>query len=302
MSVGTVLLTGAGGLIGRQCIPSLTNLGFRVVAVSRTRRPLAGAESLAIDLLDADAVRKLCTDMRPSHLLHLAWHDGAKDRWVGAANLDWVGASLNLLRAFAGAGGQRAVMVGSCAEYDWADSAGRPLHEASPLRPTTLYGAAKAATGLAALAGAGVLGLSVAWARPFFCFGPGEPEGRLFGDLIRGLAARRPVDCTDGLQERDFMSTMDQGRALAALLASPVQGAVNIASGQAVAVRDVIFELAAQMGQVDLVRLGSRPRPQDDPARIVADVTRLREEVGFATHFDLAEAVSGTLKAEGVLP
>ena len=301
MTSGSVLLTGASGLIGRQCVRPLQALGFEVIAVSRTARQVAGFESHNVDILDPKAVQRLCDDVQPSHLLHLAWHDGAKDRWTAANNLDWVGASLSLLRAFAAAGGQRAVMVGSCAEYDWTDIAERPLPESAPLRPATLYGAAKVATGTAALAGSQALGLSVAWARPFFCFGPGEPEGRLFGDLVRGLASGRTVDCTDGLQERDFLSTMDQGRALAALLASPVQGAVNIASGRAIAVRQVIAELAEQIGQPGLVRLGARTRPPGDPARIVADVTRLREEVGFAPDFNLAASVRATLIAEGLL-
>lgn len=301
MTSGSVLLTGASGLIGRQCVKPLQALGFRVIAVSRTARQVAGVESYGADILDPRAVQRLCDEVQPSHLLHLAWHDGAKDRWTAAANLDWIGASLSMLRAFAASGGQRAVMVGSCAEYDWTDIADRSLPESAPLRPATLYGAAKAATGTAALAGSQALGLSVAWARPFFCFGPGEPEGRLFGDLIRGLASGREVDCTDGLQERDFLSTMDQGRALAALLASPVQGAVNIASGHAIAVRQVIAELASQIGQPGLVRLGARSRPAGDPARIVADVTRLREEVGFTPNFNLAASVRATLVAEGVL-
>ena len=296
-----VLLTGATGLIGRQCVEPLQACGFRVVAVSRTGRAIGASEGCAVDLLDAEAVNRLCANLRPSHLLHLAWHDGAKERWTAAANLDWVGASLSLLRAFAMAGGQRAVLVGSCAEYDWATAADGALHETSPVHPATLYGACKAATGMAAMAAAVPLGLSVAWARPFFCFGPGESEGRLFGDLIRGMAAGRPVDCTDGLQERDFLSTIDQGRALAALLASPVRGAVNIASGQAIAVREVISELARQMGKADLIRFGARARATDDPARIVADVTRLREEVSFMTHFDLASAVRATLQAEGLI-
>lgn len=301
MTVKLVLLTGATGLIGRQCVEPLQACGFRVIAVSRMGRAVGGAEGCAVDLLDAEAVNQICAKLRPSHLLHLAWHDAAKARWTAPANLDWVGVSLNLLRAFAMAGGQRAVLVGSCAEYNWTTAADGALHEKSPVHPATLYGACKAATGMAAMAGAESLVLSVAWARPFFCFGPGEPEGRLFGDLIRGIAAGRSVDCTDGLQERDFLSTIDLGRALAALLASPVRGAVNIASGQAIAVREVISELARQMGQTDLVRLGARARATDDPARIVADVKRLRDEVGFTARFDLANAVRATLQAEGLI-
>lgn len=297
MTAPTVLVTGATGLIGRHCAAPLAASGFRVVTTSR--RGQGG--DLRMDCLDPGAVERVLSQVRPSHLVHLAWHDGASDRWTSARNLDWVAASLHLLKTFAAAGGRRAVMVGSCAEYDWSAPAEGPLRETTPPGPATLYGAAKAATGLAAMAGAGVLGLSLAWARPFFCYGPGEPEGRLFGDLVRGLGAGRPVDCTDGLQRRDFLMSADIGRALAEILKSPVEGPVNVASGVAVPVREVIMTLAREMGRADLVRLGARSRPKDDPALIAADVTRLREEVGFTPRFDLLSGVRATLAAEGGL-
>ncbi|MCY1125275.1 NAD(P)-dependent oxidoreductase [Frigidibacter sp. RF13] len=301
MSAPVVLLTGATGLIGRQTVGPLRAAGFHVLAASRAGGDVPGAEGVALDCLDRAAVRACLDRHRPSHLLHLAWHDGAKDRWTSPANLDWLGATLDLLRGFAASGGRRAVLVGSCAEYDWSLAARGPLAEDAPLRPATLYGAAKAATGIAAVAAAPALDLSLAWARPFFCYGPGEAEGRLFGDLIAGLRARRAVDCTDGLQRRDFLMTGDLGRALAALLASPVEGPVNVASGEAPEVREVIMAFAGAVGAADLVRLGARPRPADDPPLIRADIARLRGEVGFAPAHDLASGVAATLRAEGLI-
>lgn len=302
MTAPSVLLTGATGLIGRQVVAPLLEQGCRVIAASRSGQPVAGAEALALDLLDGAGVLRAIGGLGATHLIHLAWHDGPKDRWTAPANLDWVGASLHLLRAFAAAGGRRAVMVGSCAEYDWSQAAAGPMGEDTPLRPATLYGAAKAATGIAALAGAGALGLSLAWARPFFCYGPGEPEGRLFGDIIRGLRTGRQVDCTDGLQRRDFLSTFDLGRALAALLVSPLQGAVNVASGEATEVRSLILTLARALGGEDRVRLGARARPADDPPLIQADVARLTAGTGFRPTRDLASGVAATLAAEGPTP
>ncbi|MEZ5887455.1 MAG: NAD(P)-dependent oxidoreductase [Paracoccaceae bacterium] len=300
MSAPTVLLTGATGLIGRQAVGPLRAAGFRVLAASRAGGEVAGAEGVALDCLDRAAVRACLERHRPSHLLHLAWHDGARDRWSAPANIDWVGATLDLLRAFAAAGGKRAVLVGSCAEYDWSAAARAPLAEDAPLGPATLYGAAKAATGIAAVAAASALGLSLAWARPFFCYGPGEPEGRLFGDLIAGLRAGRAVDCTDGLQRRDFLMTEDLGRALAALVASTAEGPVNVASGEAPEVREVIVAFASAMGCPELIRLGARPRPAGDPPLIRADIARLRDEVGFRPVHDLASGVAATLRAEGL--
>jgi nucleoside-diphosphate-sugar epimerase len=69
-----------------------------------------------------------------------------------------------------------------------------------------------------------------------------------------------------------------------------------------VAVKDMILTVARQMGRPELVRLGARPRPAGDPACLQADVTRLRDEVGFAPRFDVESGIADVLRAEGVLP
>jgi nucleoside-diphosphate-sugar epimerase len=287
MSVPRVLVTGATGLIGRHLAAPLAAAGYEVVALSRHGAGLTG------DLLaDPEGVADRAG---ASHLVHLAWHDAPTARMTAPENLDWMVATLRLLRAFAKRGGKRAVLVGSCAEYDWT-GAGH-LSEDSPLRPATPYGVAKAATGMAALGLAGTLGLSLVWARPFFIYGPGEPQGRLFGDIVKGLAAGRTVDCTDGLQRRDFLHAGDVAHALAHLLASDADGAVNIGSGAAIEVRAMILELARTMGREDLIRLGARTRPVDDPALIEADVTRLLA-TGFRPRYSIGTGIRAVLEAE----
>ena len=287
----TVLVTGATGLIGRQTIAPLRELGFTVLAGSRSGVDVEGAAGLACDILDPNAPEELFKSGLISHLLHLAWHDHPRDRWTSPANLDWAAASLRLVRAFAEAGGTRVVAAGSCAEYEWG---GDRLSEDSSLKQNSLYGAAKATTGMALTAAAPVLGVSLAWARIFFCYGPGEPKGRLLGDLIKGIAAGEDVDCTDGLQKRDFLHTEDIGRGLAAILNSEAEGAINLASGTAIEVRSLIEEVASQMGHPERVRLGARPRPFDDPAIVEADVTRLNE-IGFEPVHDVASGVAQVL-------
>lgn len=287
MTGGRVLVTGATGLIGRHLSAPLSARGYEVVALSRSGGRLTG------DLLaDPEGVAERAG---ASHLIHLAWHDAPTARMTAPENLDWTVASLRLLRAFARHGGRRAVMVGSCAEYGWRGTG--HLTEDAPLIPQSPYGAAKAATGLAAMGLAPALGLSLVWARVFFVYGPGEPEGRLFGDIIKGLSAGQPVDCTDGLQRRDFLHAADVAGALAHLLASDAEGAVNIGSGRAIEVRAMIGELARQMGREDLIRLGARPRPADDPALIEAGITRLAA-TGFRPHYDLKTGISAVLTAE----
>lgn len=290
MSGQRVLVTGATGLIGRHLAEPLERRGYEVVTLSRSAGDVTG------DLLkDPEG---LAERAGATHLIHLAWHDAPTARMTAPENLDWAAASLRLLRAFAARGGKRAVMVGTCAEYDWA-GAGR-LSEDAPLRPATPYGAAKAGTGMAALGTAKSLGISLVWARPFFIYGPGEPRGRLFGDIVKGLAAGEMVECTDGLQKRDFLHASDVAGALAHLLAASIEGPVNIGSGQAVEVRQMIGALARTMGREGLIHLGARPRPANDPALIEADITRLAA-TGFRPRYDMASGIRAVLAAEGVL-
>ncbi len=287
-----VLVTGATGLIGRAVVPALAAAGHDVTALSRSGRSVPGAlRSVACDLLDRAAMARAVADARATHLVHLAWADGA-DRWHSPVNDDWADATGDLIAAFRDAGGQRALIAGSCAEYDWTGAG--LLSEDTCLRPATRYGQAKARAGVAALAA----GISLVWARPFFVYGPGEPAGRLVGDLVRGLRAGREVPCTDGLQRRDYLHADDLGRALALLLDCAAQGAVNVASGNAIPVRDLIGEIAVQLGRPDLVNLGARVRAADDPPVLCADVTRLRAATGFRPAHDLAQGVAALLAAE----
>ncbi len=286
-----VLVTGGSGLIGRPTVLALKKAGFQVIALSRGD-PVSGAdETLPGDILDPVARREAVRRARASHLLHLAWYSGEagdpRARWHAPANALWAAATLALVDEFAQAGGRRVVAVGSCAEYDWS----RPLlREDAPLSPASAYGRAKAETGRALLEAAPAQGLSLAWARLFFCYGPGEPAGRLLGDLLKGLAAGRPVACTDGLQERDFLHSHDIARALVTVLRSEHAGPINIGSGTAIRVRDLIDTAARLMGRPELIRLGELPRPASDPPRLVAEVTTLRA-LGFEPATDLESGV-----------
>src|SRR5439155_6654344 len=136
------------------------------------------------------AVRALLAAVRPTHLLHLAWIATPGVYWTSPENHRWVEASLHLLRCFAAGGGRRAVLTGTCAEYDW--SAAGVCHETqTPLRPTTVYGVCKDELRRRAEEVCRAAGVSLAWARLFFLYGPGEHPARLFPGVVQALRAGR---------------------------------------------------------------------------------------------------------------
>ena len=140
-----VLVTGGTGFIGRHAIGPLLDLGFEVHLATRSGRwprsaPLGG-EAHAADLLRADDVQALLDRVAPSYLLHFAWYAEHGKYWASDLNLNWVQASLELLKGFVARGGRRAVFAGTCAEYDW--SFGYCSEGVTPTRPRTLYGTCK---------------------------------------------------------------------------------------------------------------------------------------------------------------
>ena len=290
-----ILVTGASGFLGRPCVTALGKAGHDVIALGRQSDPSQSAlETIRCDIFDPQALGPAVRAAKADCLIHCAWATGPASRWVSLTNRDWIPVTVELARVFAEAGGKRFVFAGSCAEYDWSHDL---LSEtATPLRPSSVYGAAKAETGLALSAAAETLGLSFAWARIFFCYGPGEPRGRLVSDLVSALAAGETIACTDGEQERDFLHSADVAAALALIATSAIEGPVNVGSGQAVAVKDIIHAVCALVGDLSQVEFGARARPADDPPRLVADISRLRS-LGFRQRFDLDAGVRDTVQA-----
>jgi nucleoside-diphosphate-sugar epimerase len=248
-----------------------------------------------LDLADPGATAELLRKIAPERLLHLAWYVEHGRFWSAPENVVWVERSLVLLRAFQDAGGRRAVMLGTCAEYDWSGNPELLVESETSLRPASLYGVAKDALRRVAESFAETAEFELAWARLFFIYGPREQQGRLVPAVIRALLAAEPVATTRGEQVRDFMHVRDVAGALAALLLSPVTGAVNIASGSGTTVGELISEIASQVGAPELVRWGELPERPDDPHRLVGDGERLREEVGYRVRIGLAEGVADTL-------
>lgn len=288
-----ILVTGAGGFLGRYAVAALREAGWTVIGTGRSAPAADGLhETFAADLLQQNATQQLLDRAKADVLLHLAWFDDASTRWHAVDNLAWVAATLNLIQNFAAAGGKRVVFGSSCAVYDFS---ARSLHkETDMIAPQSLYGEAKASTGRLITVAQKMLGLTFAEARIFFCYGAGEPSPRLVPDLIKGLSQGESVACTDGVQKRDYLHASDVGRALQLLAASNITGPVNIASGQSLPVSHLIREVAKQMHHPDLPQLGAIARPVTDPPEITADINRLHQ-LGFRPQHNLVSGVTKTL-------
>ena len=288
-----VLLTGAGGFIGRQVSELLIAGGYEVHGVSRRDR---GDDELTwhnVDLLDAVSLEGLMAGLRPTHLMHLGWYTEPGEYWQSRQNLAWLNASVTLLESFARHGGERVVLTGTCAEYDW--DYGHCVEDKTPCKARSLYAASKHALHEVATAFARTVDLRLAWARIFFPFGPHERPERLVPSVIRALLAGDRAACSDGEQIRDFIYVRDAASALVALLGHDFCGDVNIASGRPVPLKDLVNLIADKLNARDRIDFGSRPRQDSEPPLLVADVSRLKDVIGWTPSYDLEKGIDETI-------
>jgi len=288
-----VLVTGAAGFVGGHSLPFLMANGFEVHAVDIciSKEEFPGLYWHQVDLLDQKSCLELLETIHPTHLLHFAWYAKHGEYWNSLENLRWVEGSLHLLRAFYDKGGERVVMAGTCAEYDWRQE--EDFSElTTPLIPASLYGVCKNALQNVLKDFSRVTGLSSAWGRIFFLYGPDEHPRRLVSSVISNLLRNQTAQCSHGMQVRDFLHVEDVASAFASLLMSPVQGPVNIASGCPVTLRDLVLAAADCLNARERVQFGVLPAPVDEPPRIVGHVSRLSDEVDWRPKYDLAAGMA----------
>jgi nucleoside-diphosphate-sugar epimerase len=291
-----ILITGASGFIGRHCLPLLVEKGYQVHAVSFSENDFSctGVRWHQVNLLNSEETANLVSSVGATHLLHLAWYTEHKKYWTALENHDWVRASFDLVKAFRAHGGHRAVIAGTCAEYDW--SQGRCSEDTTPLLPATLYGTCRDELRKKIEVLSKETGLSSAWARIFFAYGPAEHPNRLVSSVIASLLKGKPIPCSDGNQKRDFLYVEDVASAFVALLESDFCGAINIGSGVPVAIKELINIISHKIGRPELVQFGKLPANPNEPELLVADVMKIRNTIGWSARYDLDRGLDKTIQ------
>jgi nucleoside-diphosphate-sugar epimerase len=293
--VSRTLVTGATGFVGSACIARLEGSATQVHACARTVPSDLPASIVfhAVDLLDAVQLEALVADVRPTRLLHLAWVASPDCYWNAPENDDWVDRSAQLLDAFASAGGQRVVVAGSCAEYDWTSPS--PYDEVeSPVAGNGRYGRAKDRLRNVAQRQADEAGVSLAWARLFFLYGPREDPARFVPSVTVSLLGGRPAKVSAGSLVRDYLHVGDAAAVLVELLDSELRGVVNVGSGEGVSIATIAAGIADAVGRPDLLRV-SDESSQGQPKEVVAKTRRLQAELGWRPAVELQVGLEETV-------
>ena len=291
-----VLITGCSGFIGRNVLDHLVKLDVEICAISRSSLPakFKAIDWKAVDVLDSAAVDRYIQIIRPTHLIHLAWYAVPGGFWLGKENYAWLSASINLVKSFYESGGQRAVIAGTCAEYDWNE--GYCSEDSTPCLPSTTYGVCKNALRLVVDAMCSTYGTEYAWGRVFNIYGPNENRGRLVPSVIKALRGGVPVKCTPGDQSRDFLHVSDVAAAFVDLLIAKESGAYNICSGVPVTVRAFVEMLLEQSPVTGRAVFGAIPPSKNETPFLVGNPQRLKTATGWLPLISLRQGIKDSLE------
>jgi nucleoside-diphosphate-sugar epimerase len=293
--MSTVLVTGASGFIGSHCLEPLVAAGLDVHAV-RSSGPALERDGVVwhhADLLNDADVARLVETTQSTHLLHLAWFAIPGLFPSAVDNFYWTEASLSLYRRFAAHGGRRVVSAGTSYEYDWRY--GFCSEMVTPRVPDSVYGVCKKGLSELVEAYADTAGLSSAWGRVFFLYGPREHPKRLVSSVICNVLSGLPAKCSHGEQIREYLHVQDVADAFVAILLSDVAGAVNISSGAPVTLKSIVTKIGSKLQRPELIELGAIPARENDVPLVAADVRRLTGEVGWRPAIGLDEGLDQTI-------
>jgi nucleoside-diphosphate-sugar epimerase len=286
-----ILVTGGSGFIGRQCITGLADSGHEVFGVYTRNSPVIHPCTwLQANLLDESARISVLERVRPDVLVHLAWQ---ADDYDDGVHLDWLAASLHLVRCFQQQGGKFLFTAGSSMEYAWE---GEVCSESrSRFNSSTLYGHAKHALWKTVSEYCSRESLAYCHGRIFFLYGPGQDRTRLVPAIVHSLLENKPFVCKSGHLYRDYLDVREVAAAINNLVLSECDGDFNIASGIATKIEDIVKQILARIDKTELVEFELAPVDESKDLKVVGEVEKIEAAIGCRPSFNLEKTINETI-------
>ena len=319
----TVLVTGGAGYIGSHVVRLLRQRGDDVVVVddlsSGVAANIGDTPLMELDLSQPEvipALERLIEEYDVDSVIHIAakkqvGESAERPAWYFAQN---VGGMANLLQALESAGVRKLMFSSSAATYGNPDvPPGSRMREDGPSIPISPYGETKLVCEWMMRDAAAAWGLRGVGLRYFNVAGAGWPElgdptrFNLIPIVIGALTeGKQPVifgndyPTPDGTCIRDYIHVLDLADAHLAALDylgrddRPFD-VFNVGTGTGSSVSEVLAQIGRSTGYDLQPTIGER-RP-GDPADLVADVSRIRDTLGWSASHDLAAMVDSAWQA-----
>jgi nucleoside-diphosphate-sugar epimerase len=294
MTGGSILVTGAAGLIGGRLVSRLAAEGADVIATDRrAAEEPPGARWATVDLLDAPSLLALMRDAQVRAVVHAGAISGptAGDphqvMWVN------VGGALNIAEAALRTGVERLIALSSAGVYG-PQATLDPVREDAPLNATDIYGASKIAAETVLRAYRHDHGLPAIVLRPSSVYGPGRTTACFIRDMIDHARRGDPLALApEGACRRQFVHVDDVVAAILGALNAPRfdHFAFNVSGGTWLSEQEIAAQAAPVLPGLRIASIAAPARCLDGEMGPL-DTARAQAAFGFSPSIPLAEGIA----------
>jgi dTDP-6-deoxy-L-talose 4-dehydrogenase (NAD+) len=277
----TILITGAGGYIGRHVLAALLRHDVRVIACDiKTEGIDPRAEILNADIFSGnkDIFKELGT---PDVCIHMAWRDGFIHN--ADTHMEDLSRHYTFIKNMITGGLRQIAVMGTMHEVGYHEGA---ITENTACSPVSMYGIAKDALrrGTALL----VKDKDVVWQwlRAYYIYGDDRRNNSIFAKIIAAEEEGRDFfPFTTGRNQYDFIEVSALARQIAAAAAQDkVCGIINCCSGKPVSLAEKAEGFIREHGYKIKLQYGAFPDREYDSPAVWGDNSRIKEIEGISAN------------------
>lgn len=262
-----VLVTGAGGYIGRFVVEALLKKGIQVVAVDPNLNPESQHRQMEVISYDifsgSDNVFEELE--RPDVCIHLAWKDGFIHN--SEVHIKHLYNHYQFIKNLINGGLKHIAVMGTMHEVGYHVG---EVNEDTPTNPFSLYGIAKNALRQSVeLLVKDRPDVTLQWIRAFYIYGDDLNSKSIFSKIIQAHQdGKKLFPFTTGENKYDFISVSELAHQIVLTgLQKEVKGIINCCSGKPISLKEAVESFIKKHNLDIKLDYGVFPdRPYDSPA------------------------------------
>lgn len=272
-----ILVTGAGGYIGRYVVKELCDKGAEVIAADIKADGIDGrAKIVSEDIFGGS--EKIFEELgKPDICIHMAWRNGFVHN--SPSHMGDLSAHYRFIDNMISGGLKHLAVMGSMHEIGYHEGA---VDENTPCNPVSMYGIAKDALRRSTMLLAKQKGICLQWLRAFYIFGDDKRNSSIFSKLTAAAEeGKKTFPFTSGKNKYDFISVEELAKQIAAAASQTgVSGIINCCTGVPVSLGEKVEGFIKEHGFDIKLDYGAFPdRPYDSPA-IWGDAEKINKIMG----------------------
>ena len=269
-----VLVTGAGGYIGRHVVTALCDMGAEVTAVDfRTEGIDHRAHILSHDIFSGNP--NLFADLgSPDACVHMAWKDGFVHN--SHAHMGLLSKHYEFVNNMVNGGLKQIAIMGTMHEVGYHEGA---IDENTPCNPVSMYAIAKDALRRSMQLLLKNKDVCFQWLRAYYIYGDDKYSNSIFAKIVAAEEeGKETFPFTTGKNMYDFIPVSVLAEQIAAcVMQTEVDGVINCCTGEPMTLAEKVESFIKEHGFRIKLQYGAFPdRPYDSPG-VWGDATKIRK-------------------------